>query len=257
MTINWDPTGRRVYFFEPHQDDGALFMAQVAAHHVLANREVHVVLMSNGSTSNVIQKLNGEIHTGPWWGGFHDPAHESYEPLSKMEFGLARTAELLASWEQLGVPEDRVHFGMDLNGSQDLPDAVSAEYAEEVMRYFMDSDAAAGLDHPGMYTMHWEDPNSDHAHCGAALKHLRETGSWYADSRWMVKPEEAAGAGATAYAVPSALLAEVKLMQKRAAYAYGAWQPAAGAYAIGMHSVSAYFNAGPLAGAANHIVRAP
>lgn len=258
MTIDWDPDGRNVYFFEPHQDDGSLFMAQVAAHHVLAGRRVHVVLMSNGSTSSVLQKLNGEIHTGPWWSGFHHPEHEGYAPLTKEQFGEARTQEWMASWAQLGVPPERLHFGDGITGlSSSLPDAVSADWAEHVMRHWMDSDAADGLEHPGMYTMHWADPNSDHAHCGAALRGLRQSGSWYADSRWLTKPEEAAGTGATPYAVPAGLLAEVRLMQERAAIAYGAWQPAAGAYGIGMHSVSAYFNTGPLAGAANHIVRNP
>lgn len=260
MTINWEPTGRRVYFFEPHQDDGSLFMAQVAAHHMLAGREVHVVLMSNGSTSSALEKLNGEIHTGPWWGGFHDPAREGYAPLGQEDFGLARTRELLASWTALGVPPERVHFGDGAASSADLPDGVSDAWAEHVMRHWMDTDDAAGRDHPGMYTMWWNDTTADHAACGRALRELRLHESWYADARWCVRQEQAGAAGVSEYQVPAALLAEVKLLQKRAAYAYGAWSPRGGeaaSYAIGMHSVSALFNSGPLIGAPNHIVRYP
>lgn len=255
--INWNPTGRRVYFLSPHQDDETLFMAQVLAHHVLANREVHVILMGNGSTSSVLQKLSGEIHTGPWWGGFHYPDHEGYEPLNQTEFGRARTDEMRTALRHLGVPPERLHFGAGLESSEDLPDATSQSYAANVLEYWMAHDLAAGREAPGFYSMHWTDPTSDHAHIGAALRAARVNDSRFADSRWLCKPELAAAAGAQPYTVPTSLQAEVKLMQKRAALAYGAWAPEQGAYAIGMHSVSAYFNGGPLAGAVNHIVRNP
>lgn len=249
--------GANVYFFEPHQDDASLFMAQAVAHHVLAGRTVHVVLMSNGSTSNVLGELNGTAGDPTWWGGTHDPAAEGYAPLTQTEFGLARTREWVQSWRHLGVPPGpQQHFGMGLASSADLPDQVSRAYATDVMQYWVDSDLAAGLPRPGLFTMWWNDPQPDHAACGQALKTLRQTDPDYADGRWLVKPEQAATAGAATYSVPAAMLAEVRLRQKRAAWAYGAWAPAQGAYAIGMHSVAVpYFNDGPLAGAANHIVR--
>jgi len=261
MTINWEPTGTNVYFFEPHQDDGSLFMAQAAAHHVLAERTVHVVLMSNGSTSNVRRKLNGEIHTGPWWGGFHDPEHEGYDPFpdtpaGRREFGLRRTEEWSRSWLQLGVPIERQHFGIDLASSADLPDAISVDYASTVFQYWMNRDLSAGLARPGFYTMHWEDSTADHAACGTALRTLRLEDARFADSRWMVRLEQEDEFGAP-YGVPATLLPEVKAMQKRSAFAYAAWAPDADAFAIGMQSVSGLFETGPLAGKANQIVRFP
>ena len=255
MPINWDPTGRNVYWFEPHQDDGCLFMAQAAAHHVLAERTVHVVLMSNGSTSNVLEELNGTASDGTWWGGQHDPAREGYAPLSRTEFGLARTREWRASWHQLGVPNSRLHFGMGLTGSAALPDNVSVAYATQVMQYWMNRDMNAGREEPGMYTMWWDDPHSDHAACGTALRNLRLADPRYSDGRWMAKPEDAARAGAVPYAVPSELAGEIRLMQKRSAFAYGAWQPASGAFAIGMHSVAQPYFDDPLRGDPNYIVR--
>ncbi|GLY93198.1 PIG-L family deacetylase [Actinoplanes sp. NBRC 103695] len=255
MPINWDPTGRNVYWFEPHQDDGCLFMAQAAAHHVLAERTVHVVLMSNGSTSNVLGELNGATSDSTWWGGFHDPAREGYSSLSKAEFGLARTREWRASWHQLGVPDARLHYGMDLASSADLPDGISTSYASSVMSFWMNRDLDAGLDHPGMYTMWWNDPHSDHAACGQALRALRLADPHFADGRWLTKPENASQAGATAYAVPANLAGEVKLMQKRSAWAYGAWAPANGAFAIGMHSVALPYFDDPVRGDPNYIVR--
>lgn len=259
MPINWEPTGRAVYFFTPHQDDEVLFMGQAIAHHVLAGREVHIVLMSNGSTSNVRAELNGTASDPTWWGGSHDPAHEGYAPLTQVQFGLARTVELLNAAAQLGVPEGRVHFGMDLPTSADLPDSVSAEYAGQVFSYWMGQETAAGRPAPGLYTMHWDDPHSDHAHCGDALRALRLGSSLYADSRWMVKPEQATTLAADEYAVPLALRSEAGWMVKRAAWAYGAWSPPV-SFAIGMHSVGGpggYFQEGPLKGAPNHIVRTP
>ncbi len=262
MSINWEPTGRRVYFFEPHQDDGVLFMGQVAAHHMLAGREVHVVLMSNGSTSNVRRKLNGEIHSGPWWGGFHDPAHEGYAPFADDEtgraaFGLARTDEWIASWIQLGVPLERLHFGAGLSSSAQLPDAVGQEYAAGVISHWVDADLAEGRPAPGLYTMHWADPNSDHAAGGAALRALRLADAHYADARWMVKPEQAVALGAETYVVPTSLQPEVKLYCRRAALAYGAWAPSLGSFAIGYHSVGGTYFDDVERGDPNHIVRHP
>lgn len=256
MPINWDPTGRNVYFFEPHQDDGCLFMAQAAAHHVLAGRTVHVVLMSNGSTSNALGELNGTASDPTWWGGTHDPAHEGYAPLTQTEFGLARTREWRQSWRHLGVPPERQHFGMGLSSSADLPNSVSLSYATDVMSYWVDKDMLDdGLPNPGLYTMWWDDPQGDHASCGQALKNLRLADGNYTDGRWLVKPEQATAAGAAVYSVPSNLVNEVKLMQKHSAWAYGAWAPELNSFAIGMHSVALPYFDDPIRGDANHIVR--
>ncbi len=248
----------RVYFLEPHQDDGALFMGQVAAHHVLAGRDVHAVLMSNGSTSNVLGELNGTAADPTWWGGNHDPDAEGYATLTPETLALARTNEWSQSWRQLGVGPDRMHFGADLPSVLNLPDAVTAAYATEVIRYLSDRDVADGLPRPGFYTMWWDDPTTDHANCGMALRTLALTDPGYSQGRWLVKPEQAALAGAVAYSVPAGLLPEVKARQRRAALAYGAWAPELGSFAVGYHSVyTQYFAGGPLVAAANHIVRVP
>lgn len=251
MAINWEPTGRPLFIYEPHQDDGVLFAGQVAAHHVLAGREVHVVLMSNGSTSSARGKVNGTQYAGAWWGGTHDPDHEGYAPLTPVQFAEARTREWRASWLQLGVPVERQHFGQNMPGVVTLPDAVGAPYALDTIAYWMDLYPDAGH-----YAMHWEDPNSDHATCGFALRQ-RRLADPAMDARWLTKPEEAAGAGAQPYAVPASLLAEVKMMQRRAAVAYGAWAPEVDSYAIGYHSVFTPYFEQALRGDPNHIVRNP
>ncbi len=249
----------RVYFLDPHQDDGVLFMAQVAAHHVLAGREVHVVLMTNGSTSSALAEINGTATDPTWWGTpDHDPAAEGYTPLTPAGFGLARTREWRQSWRHLGVPPERQQFGEGwLAQSDGLPNNISVAYATGVIETLAAAEAAAGRDKPGFYTMHWEDPQPDHAAVGTALRNLRLADPAFSDARWLVKPEEAADAGAVPYTVPATMLTEVVRRQKHAAWAYGAWAPEQGAYAIGMHSVASYFNGGPLAGAVNYTGRNP
>jgi LmbE family N-acetylglucosaminyl deacetylase len=248
---------RNVYFFAPHQDDETLFMAQAIAHHVLAGRPVHVVLMSTGATSGVLAELNGTSPDPTWWGGAHDPAAEGYATLTAAEFGLARTREWSQALRHLGVPIERQHFGAGLASSDLLPDSITQAHATAVMQHWLAADLAEGLDPPGFYAMHWQDPHADHAACGLALKALRQADPQFSDSRWLVKPEQAAAVGALPYAVPAGLLSQVRLMQKHAAWAYGAWAPEQGAFAVGMHSVRSYFEGGPLAGAVNHIVRNP
>lgn len=257
MPINWDPTGRRAYFFEPHQDDGALFMGQVAAHHVLAGREVHAVLMSNGSTSGARAEINGTTVDNGWWGTpAHNPAREGYAPLDLTEFGLARTREWSQSWLQLGVPLERQHLGMGLASSDLLPDTISVAYATDVMRYWMEQDRSEGLSNSSMKTMWWGDNATDHAACGAALRNLKLTDPDFADAQWIVRTEQHGDAGAQ-YAVPAAMLAEVRQMQYRAAWPYQAWAPEQGMYAAGRHSVPDLFDSGPLIRLPNWIVKTP
>lgn len=259
VPINWDPTGRKVYWFEPHQDDGSLFMAQAVAHHVLANREVHVVLMSNGNASSARGEINGTAVDTGWWGSpVHDPAREGYAPLGLTEFGLARTREWRQAWIQLGVPPERQHFGMGLASSDLLPTNITTAYATDVMRYWVQQDLNQGLPAPSLKTMWWGDTTTDHANCGAALRALRlSNDTHYADAQWMVRTEQRGVTGSQQYAVPAAMLAEVQALQERSGWCYCAWAPEQGMYAIGRHSVSDLLDSGPLAHLANWIVKNP
>lgn len=257
MPINWDPTGRRVYLFEPHQDDGALFMGQMAAHHVLAGREVRVVLMSNGNTSAARNEINGTVVDNGWWGTpAHNPAREGYEPLDLTDFGLARTQEWRQSWIQLGVPPERQHFGAGMASSDLLPANITTAYATSVMQYWMQQDLNEGLPAPSMKAMWWGDTTLDHANCGTALRNLRLTDPHFVDAQWMVRAEQHGDTGMQ-YAVPSTMLAEVRAMQSRAAWCYCAWAPEYGSYAIGRHSVPDLFDSGPLVHLPNWIVKTP
>jgi LmbE family N-acetylglucosaminyl deacetylase len=254
-----DPTGRPIVFYTPHQDDETLFMGQVIAHHALAGREVHVVLVSTGATSGARQEINGTVPDPTHWGGYHYPEREGYEPLSLVDFGLARTRELLAACAQLGVPATRVHLGRadDPAPSSDLlPDSITVGWAEQVVTSWAEHFDARGVEQAGHYTMHWADPHADHAALGQATRNLRaDDPARYGDTRWLVKPEQATALGAPAYPLPAAVAPTVKAMTRRAGWCYRAWQPASGAFAIGYHSVGTQYFPGVESGVPNHIVR--
>jgi LmbE family N-acetylglucosaminyl deacetylase len=254
------PAGRPIVFYSPHQDDETLFMGQIIAHHVLAGRQVHVVLGCNGALSNVRANLNGSTLDTDFWDGWHYPAREGYEPLSLDDFGLARTREFLAALAQLGVPAERVHFGRadePLATSDLLPDAISVDWAEQVVTSWAEHFAAQGFPQVGHYTMHPLDPHADHAALGQAVKNLHaDDAVRYGDVRWLTKPEEAAKVTPPAlpYVLPAALAPTIKLMVKHAAEAYRAWAPPQ-RFAIGYHSVGTIYFPGVESGVANHHVR--
>jgi LmbE family N-acetylglucosaminyl deacetylase len=241
-----DPTGRPIVFYSPHQDDETLFMGQIIAHHALAGREVHVVLCCNGNLSEARGEINGDTSDSTYWGGYHFPVREGYAPLNLRDFGLARTREFVAACAQLGVPARRVHFGradVPLATSDLLPDAISVGWATEVMNSWAAHFAGLGVPQAGHFTMWWQDPHADHAALGQALRAraLAEP-VLFGDVRWLVKPEQATAAGATAYPLPANLAPTIKAMSRHAGWAYRSWQPPY-AYATGYHSVgNVYFD---------------
>lgn len=252
-----NPTGKPVIFYSPHQDDETLFMGQVIAHHALAGREVHVVLLCDGVGSGARAEINGEVSDGTYWKGYHYPPREGYAPLTESEFSLARTREFVAACAQLGVPAERVHLGRadaPAATSVDLPGSISTDWATQVMTSWADHFAAAGWDSVGHYTMWWGDNHGDHANLGSALQTLHgQDPTGFGDVRWTVKPEQATTAGASTYTISSTYAATAVQMARRAGWCYRAWQPASAAFATGYHSV-AYFS-GPEDGTANHYVK--
>jgi LmbE family N-acetylglucosaminyl deacetylase len=253
------PTGLPIVFYSPHQDDETLFMGQIIAHCVLAGREVHVVLCSNGNTSEARQEINGELLDTGWWKAWHYPAREGYEPLSAAEFGLARTREFRNALAQLGVRPENIHLGRadyPQPTSETLPDSIPPSWATALLQTWADHFVALGYPAVGHYTMYWGDPQADHAAMGTALVNLKtEQPALFTDCRWLVKPEQAVAAGAAAYVVPVGFAAQAKSMSRLAGKAYAAWAPEAGAYAAGYHSVGTVYFDDVEALAANHTVR--
>jgi LmbE family N-acetylglucosaminyl deacetylase len=256
------PTGRPIVFYPAHQDDEVIEMGQVIAHHVLALREVHVVLCSNGSTSGARAEINGTAVDNGWWNGWHYPAREGYAPLSQVDFGLARTSEFVGALYQLGVKPENIHYGRADQPvtSDQLPDTISDQWGIDILTSWAEYFTARGFDQVGHYT-HWKgDAQPDHAAMGRALQERHAAHpSWFGDVRWLVKPEDAVRAGASVYTLPAALAPTIVRMARNAGRVYGAWNPVVGSYAIGYHSVGPqYFEPGGVsAGVPNHYLRLP
>ncbi|MEV1063369.1 PIG-L family deacetylase [Streptomyces sp. NPDC050263] len=242
------PTGRPWIWYEPHQDDLALWFPKGAAHHALAGRDTHLVSATDGSTSVIRAALNGEADNG-WWGGYHYPAREGIPaPLSPDDFAAGRDRELLHAAPQLGIRRANVHLELGTRGA-----AITVAQAEALIRRYEDLYPGAGH-----YTMHWLDTDPTHAALGQALRNLAlsEPGT-FADCRWVVRTSQAATIpGAVEYVVPAALQAQAFHMARSSAKCFGAWAPEQGMYAIGQHSVPADF-AAVGAGRSEWIVKTP
>lgn len=239
------PTGKRLYFYTPHQDDETLWAGQILAHHSLVAREVHIVLGTDGSTSKIRDSLNGLTSNG-WWGDYHYPVREGIPaPLSGLDFAQARDRELLQAAKQLGVPPERVHLRSSVRSSSITVDEAKALILEN----------EALTPGAGHYTTHWTDPDPNHASLGEALRQLTLSGD-ITDSRWVVRRSQIGTVtGNVEYVVPSTYAAEAKHMAQAACKCYSSWAPPE-SYAIGRHSVSADFDWAE-SGASNWIVKTP
>ena len=220
--------GRDVDFVSAHADDERLMKGWVIAHHVLAQRPVHLILATDGSTTSALGMLNGEAASG-WWGGYHNPEREGYQPLTPQDISDARDREYISSGRQFGLPLERIHLNKEHRG----PDLNVDQATALLLRRREQSPDA------GVYTHHWDDIDDSHAALGEALLelHLASPLDW-PDVRWMVRPEQVGTtAGATQYGIPGQYADDARLLMTRGTRCYAAWAPSQGRYAVGYHSV--------------------
>ena len=249
------PTGRRVFFVTPHQDDETISMGLIISHHALAGRRCSVVPGAMGETTTAIYPINGTVSNG-WWGGTHNLTFEDRSPVTPVEIGHARDLELIDACAQLGVLPSEVYFPLSPRISSAIAPADYVATAENVLKEIRDLDPAAGI-----YTMHWDDIDPQHAAYGQALKNLHDANpAAWSDVRWVVRESQATETGpdhivAEQYIVPGSYLSEARLMVQHAARAYQAWAPNLGRYAVGYHSVGVSLWPGVVAGNPNWIVR--
>lgn len=246
MTTATDPvpeaSGRPIIFYTPHQDDETLWMGTVIAHHTLVGREVHVVSVTDGSTSAVRDSLNGLKANGWWPAGQHYPYREGIPDLDPAAFAAARDQELIDACAELGVSELNLHFDWAVpraDGTTLTREAnISVADAESLIRDF-----AVRYPDAGHYTTWWGDTDPNHAAIGQALRNLAVTSDparKIVDRRWLVRTGQNP-VGSELYTLPSTLADAITGMVRSAVKAYAAWAPRAGRYAIGYHSVPQYF----------------
>jgi LmbE family N-acetylglucosaminyl deacetylase len=134
-------------FFTPHQDDETLSMGYAIRNHLRAGRQVHVVLMTDGSNSGV------RASTG----------------LSVAEFVAARDDEYRRACRRVGVRPDNIH----ISPIRPADGALDVAAAESVMLDFLDDFPNADVKTYSPYPATGR--HLDHQHAGQALAKLLES----------------------------------------------------------------------------------
>lgn len=227
--------GRPALFVVPHPDDETLAAGVTLAEHVIAGREVHILLLTRGEKSAARHVINGTAVSG-WWGVRHDPAVEGYEPLDETAFGAARHRELLAAAGCLGIPAERIHEANLPNEGVTVANATQAIVAT--------ADAIGG--DVGLWApSHTVDDHPDHLAAGQAVQQLGvdDPVRWW-DRRYYILPAYWSGdprLPSVTYWWDTPADAAVAARARDACRAYGSWQPRAGVFACGYQSVPEMF----------------
>lgn len=230
-----------VLFVFAHEDDETLAGSVAIAQMLAAGRTVHVLWLTHGEASGVMNVLNG-TGTSPWWGKQHVPADEGYEPLVSKSFGNARVREGGNALRALssGYP------GTLTFNVADLPDG-GVSFATASARILAEADALF----PGQpvelrgHTYRVElDAHPDHVATGQALKALCDSNpTRFSSCRYFLLLRYASDPDLNlvteSYLYPSDTSMKAAVLS--AARAYAAWDPPA-TFAIGMHSVPTDFN---------------
>lgn len=227
-----DTRNRAVLFFSPHQDDEVISLGVPIAELSVRGRrkDLRVVLCSDGAASKVRRVLNNgkdcDFHEGPH-------THE----LTTEEFAEARDREFMASCERLGVPAHNVHVPpqrlkdgeIDPEGSRNL-----------ILEYLKKSpDAAVCLIGPSYDQYDASVQHPDHRVLAQAALDLYNEGTISKLILFM----EPSGVRNFRINNPGVRLTRMKaspaagVLIEAAALEYDRWDPEAGRYSIGGHSV--------------------
>ena len=151
-----------ILYFSPHQDDELLTMGvDICKTCLLPNKEVHIVLCTDGSKSPARQRLNsGEFCS------IHNQVH-NYN-LSEEEFIKARDYEFISSCTALGIPKENIH----IYEKRAVDGSLSVEYAKEIVKHFVlmyGKNVEVRTIAPFMFGWH---QHKDHYKLGLAAKDL-------------------------------------------------------------------------------------
>lgn len=228
-------------FVLAHPDDEALTTGVSIVKHVAAGQDVHVLLMTDGEKTGVTAMLNG-LALSDWWGVPHIPSAEGYATLSAGDVADARLRELANSIDALssGLP------GTLTLHSAYLPDGgVTTADAQLAILSICNGIAPGGAVRLKGHTYVQQlDGHPDHIAVGEALKNLSAYDpARFGDRRHYIEPINwtSPSLSLVAHAWDNATDAGTRARAINACRAYGAWAPAEGMFAIGMHSVPDWF----------------
>lgn len=229
-------------FAAAHPDDET-FMGVAVAEHLAAGQDVHVVLVTDGEASGVLDYLNGG-RLSTWWQVMHVPSAECYSPLTRDELAAARVREAANALDCLasGLPGT-----LTLHRAQ-LPDGlVTVDAAQAAILAVCDEIAPGGpVRIKGHTWISQLDSHPDHIAVGAALKNLSAADPVrFSDRRHYILPGYWTDPDlplAVGRSWDNPTNADIAGRARNAARAYGAWAPDRDSYAIGMHSINAWFD---------------
>jgi LmbE family N-acetylglucosaminyl deacetylase len=227
-------------FVAAHPDDETLAMSTTTAEHVAAGQDVHVLWMTDGEATGVINPLNG-TGVNSWWGVQHVPAAEGYATLTAADVATARVLESTTAVRCLSAG---LSGSLTMHRAQ-LPDGgVTAASAHAAIL------AVCDLIAPGAPVRlkghsHIVDNHPDHLAVGNALVSLSSSDpARFSDRRHYILPgywsDSRLSQVAEAWDYPAS--ADITARVRNAIRSYGAWAPSQGAYAIGYHSTAGWFD---------------
>lgn len=228
----------RVLFVGAHPDDETIGMGVSLAEHVAAGLDVHLLLLSDGEGSTVLDGLNG-VTVNSWWGVRHDPAAEGYLPLSGDDLAAARVREAANAVRALSLS-----LGTVTIHRAHLPDGhITAEAAQAAILAVADEISPDGpVRLKGHTYVSALDTHPDHIAAGTALHNLKAADPFrFGDVRYYVLPgywglTTALATVTRFWDTPTDV--GIAARARNATRCYGAWVPDAGAYAVGYHSKS-------------------
>lgn len=218
-------------FYSPHPDDETLGMAGAIREHKEAGRPVHLVLLTNGINSLMLSILNGDTYC--YW-------HEAYHHFNlTMEHMMwARKVEFVACARCLGV--DKVFIVDDGQGFDDCEPYEDydtfVERVVDIISYFEKKFPGASHKLVSGYLDTFPDgsTNPTHQACWDAALQLRDEISDFRFYRIYVywKPVEERTS-----LFQLTLNSRWKVAKRAALSQYKLFNPHAGRFAIGYHSV--------------------
>lgn len=225
---------KTMLYFAPHQDDELLTMGIDISTSISKKQDVHVILCTDGSKSNVRKTLNNG-KTCPK----HEDAH-TYD-LSPEEFTQARDREFLGSCAALGVPSSNVH----ILENRYIDGSLSVENAETVIKHFL---SVYGEDSVVCTISSNNGPaqHRDHKALGKAAENLLNK-KIIRELKLFIEPYHAEKLIhnprlLSIYPTIEKASADIQEKIKKAIASYSYWNPAEQRYAVGYHSVTTEFN---------------
>lgn len=222
-------------YFSPHQDDETLSMSVDILRHIAAGRDTHVVLFTDGGNTGARWSINGYNSdtstpvTSSWWGSRHDPTVEDYTPLTWSTTYDARDTEFKSACGALGVPPYNVHIIRTTNRTV----AGFKATMQSIINQF-----PIGT---GYKTMSPIDTHAEHRVGAQALWELWNDGVISDVRFWLSRLDVMNGVTAGSYLTGTTTATELKKIEQ-ATRSYKAWNPAAGSFAVGYHSVASQFD---------------